>query len=640
MLDAKAAIAPAPAFPWAAIAAQLRSVQAGLKRISDSETTTGWLTQAAKVLGSIGSLGVLVWYERTESGWSAPLVSSRDADPAVLQELCQLAGRAAESGPATTRVVDARKTTWFAVAMPVGTAGCLAATFQQHSEPDDWFVSQLDHAAAELASRLAAKSLTQVRIELSSSAAVIELATRIEAAESLEAACQMLVEEVGQYLSVTVALGLVPTPTSHSKLQAISGTAGVDTDSPRSRLISAAIDEVLVHDRVTCFSASLRSPPLGFENQSGGSFQLRGVENAETQRKPFQQTGLLTHQRLVADGICHSVIGVPLKDRDGQLLGAWVCLGDEQLTANEAAIDFLRACEFRLGDTIKLLRRAERSRLRRLLDRCRKKVGGSLTKVIVGGSVAVAALMAVPWPHRVKCDCQLEPVTRRFVAAPFDGTLEKAFVEPGQVVEAGELLAQMDDREINWEKAGVDAEQQRAAKERDSKLANHKIAESQLAKYEVERLELRRRLLSHRGEHLEIRSPIAGLVIVGDLKKSEGVPLTTGKNLFEIAPLDRMVVEVAIPERDRIHADIGQDVDITLEGFSGEHWSGKVVRIHPRSEIRDQENVFIGEVELENVGNRLLPGLHGHARLASGWRSVGWLLFHRPVEALVFWMGW
>ena len=156
----------------------------------------------------------------------------------------------------------------------------------------------------------------------------------------------------------------------------------------------------------------------------------------------------------------------------------------------------------------------------------------------------------------------------------------------------------------------------------------------------MERLKLRQRLLTHRSENLEIRSPIAGLVIDGDLKRSEGIPLATGDTMFEIAPIDQMVVEIAIPETDIAHVEVGQEVSVSLEGIRDRSLTGELIRIHPRSEMKDDEHVFIGEVEFDNPDGQLLPGMHGNASIASGFQPMGWVVFHRPCEAFLFWMGW
>ena len=68
--------------------------------------------------------------------------------------------------------------------------------------------------------------------------------------------------------------------------------------------------------------------------------------------------------------------------------------------------------------------------------------------------VAMAAAAFVPIPYKIDCVCTLEPVVRRFVAAPHAGVLEKSIVEPGDRVRRNDVLGRMDGREIQWELAG------------------------------------------------------------------------------------------------------------------------------------------------------------------------------------------
>ncbi len=594
----------------------IRLIQIRTRAVLSEHSEDKRLTALADVLAQVGGLGVLAFCRPSSSGWSLWRTEVRCNDDVMWPKLDAIANRLADQVSVIARLTDSTQAVWRAIALRVrttiGDPAGLIVTFRESTFSDESLVALMEVVGLELAIARSEDDRRLNTIELDCSTAVLELASNLESCDSLAEACQLFVERVANYLNATVAMGLLNSSSANCELRAVSGVAGIDSHSARSHALAAALNEVVIHEEPTCW------PPLD----------------------PMGRQSLLTHRRLVDEQLCQSVLGMPIKDARGNLLGSWVCLGDGQLSGNLQVRGFLRACEFRLGPTLHLLQRAERSRWQRMLDRLRHFFGGSLRRVTCISLVLLSGVLAIPWPHRLKCKSELQPVTRRFIAAPFEGTLEKAFVEPGDVVQQGDLLARIDDREINWEMAGVDAEQQKALKEQDSRLAKHEIAASQLAHFDAERLELRKRLLNHRGEHLEIRSPIAGLVLVGDLKRSEGAPLSVGTNLFEIAPLDRMIVEVAIPERDSVHASVGQKVDLTLEGFLGSHWGGTLLRIHPRSEMRERENVFIGEFELENLDGRLLPGMHGQARLEGKLRPLVWLMFHRAWESLVFSMGW
>lgn len=448
--------------------------------------------------------------------------------------------------------------------------------------------------------------------ELAAAAAIIELCRRIESTETLDEACRLLVDDTSRFIGVpVVAVALQSGSHGLCNLTAVSDTK-LKTDPAIVGAFEAACDEVLIREETTIWPA-----------QSASS-----------------RHALRTHQQLQQALDSAAVLGCPITTSDGHTLGAWIFSGNDDLIGNAAHRHFVEAASPRIGSALHLIRKTDRPKWRRSLDAVFARATVSRRRTVLAVSAAVLAVMLLPLSWSVESRVELQPVLRRFVAAPFAGTLEKAFVTPGDTVQPGARLARMDEREIDWELAGLDAEHHQASRERDSHLVQQDIGAAEISRYDMERLELRRKLLSHRAEHLEIVSPIAGLVISGDLKKSEGVPLGEGDRLFEIAPLDRMLVEISIPEADIRHTRIGQHVGIVLEAFPGQTWTGTLSRIHPRSEIRDDEHVFIGEVELENSSGRLRPGMQGYADIEAGRRPLGWILFHRPIEALLLSMGW
>ena len=101
-----------------------------------------------------------------------------------------------------------------------------------------------------------------------------------------------------------------------------------------------------------------------------------------------------------------------------------------------------------VGSCLALLRRAERGWLQKKMSGVRETLRRKWSRVVLAGAALLVAAMFLPLPYRVKCDCELQPVVRRYVAAPFDATLERSYVEPGDLVSKEQLLAQIDGREI------------------------------------------------------------------------------------------------------------------------------------------------------------------------------------------------
>ena len=301
---------------------------------------------------------------------------------------------------------------------------------------------------------------------------------------------------------------------------------------------------------------------------------------------------------------------------------------------------FLRAGAGALAGCLSVLQKLADSRWLKVIRSARHALTTSRLQLVGWITAAVAMLLLVPMTYRIRCSLELQPVERHYVAAPFDGPLEECLVEPGDVVVKDQLLAQMDGREIRWELAEVQANLNKATKERNTQLSKKEFGNAAISGHEMQRLEQRAALLTHRSSSLEIRSPADGVVVSGDHREAEGVPLEMGKTLFEIAPLNAMVVELCVPEADVRHVEIGMSVAIQLEAVPEESITAVIRTVHPRAELRDGENIFVAEADILNDDALLRPGMKGSATISTRRHTLGWNLFHKPTAWLLGWLGW
>jgi multidrug efflux pump subunit AcrA (membrane-fusion protein) len=223
---------------------------------------------------------------------------------------------------------------------------------------------------------------------------------------------------------------------------------------------------------------------------------------------------------------------------------------------------------------------------------------------------------------------------RRTIAAPFESRLEKSHVKPGDRVEKDQILAELDGREIRVALAEAIAARSAALKKRDNAMVLSDPSGLQMAQLEADRLDLEVERLQYRNDNLIIRSPLAGVVLAGDLERSEGVPVTAGQKLFEVAPLAGMVLEVSVPDREVRHVETGMKVEYRLESDSGRKRIAQLSNLHPAAEISEGDHVFIAEAALENPDGFLRPGMKGEARILSGKKPVAWIFFHGLWEYL------
>jgi multidrug efflux pump subunit AcrA (membrane-fusion protein) len=249
-----------------------------------------------------------------------------------------------------------------------------------------------------------------------------------------------------------------------------------------------------------------------------------------------------------------------------------------------------------------------------------------LTVAVLG---ILSFILAIPVTHKIEGQATLQPSVRRFVTAPFAGVLKTSLREPGDVVATGEILAALDGQEIAWTLAGLTAERNRLLKQKDISAASRDTAAVQVAELEIERVDAQVALQNYRTENLAIRSPIAGVVLSGDLKRVQGSPLTAGQSLFEIAPLSDMVVEVAVPSTELSYLSVALPMTLKLAAYPNDMWSLDVKRIHPKVIVHESATVIVVEGHLSNQDNRLRPGMRGKAQIEIGKRPLAWVLFYR-----------
>lgn len=441
----------------------------------------------------------------------------------------------------------------------------------------------------------------------------LDLMDKLQRSGGRQETNSVLVNELRTHLNCdTVAIGRCRRGSRRCRLQAISEMADFDRRSELAQAYEAVLDETVLRDTMTQWPAS----------DASDRYATRA------------------HQNLASATQTTRVVSSPLRSAQGDLVGAWVFLENKANSQRSNLAEFVGFCAKHMGPFLHLLWKANGNAAKRGVRGLLGAIIASKAKFVLLLLVAAIGILCMSAPYRISADAQIQPLTRRFVAAPFAGTLESTLVSPGDVVAQGDVLARIDGREIQWELDGLLAEYHRVTKTRDSALANAQVGEAQLAKLEMERIGLRTRLLEHRIRHLEIKSPIDGVVVTGDLAKAEGAPLGMGQSLFEIAPLGEMLVEVAVPEGEIQYVLAEQEMVLRLDAYAASKWKASISKIHPRAEIRDDRNVFIAEAVLRDSEGVLRPGMKGQARLTGPRRTLAWNLFHRPYEKLAQMWGW
>jgi len=123
-------------------------------------------------------------------------------------------------------------------------------------------------------------------------------------------------------------------------------------------------------------------------------------------------------------------------------------------------------------------------------------------------------------------------------------------------------------------------------------------------------------LLMVQREKMTLHAPMSGTVMARSVEIGELA--SPGATLFTIADLDAVSLTVYIPENQYGRIQLGQDVQVSVDSFPGEVFSGVVVRIADEAEFTPrnvqtvegrQTTVYAIRIELDNVDQALKPGM-------------------------------
>ena len=445
-------------------------------------------------------------------------------------------------------------------------------------------------------------------------AALQEISLAVADSKSTQQACRKLANHLKTHLTEMTAQTEVTVFIGKSTLDKFPTLVGVsDSDSlPENASLIEAVESAMAE----CIS-----------------------RNAETSWPPEGENfSLLCHKRLSKHLNDQHVNSYQLPDSTGDPQAVLTVQSSESLDSRVK--NFLSTAQTQLGVAVSLADRNEKNRLQRFYDQAVKNFKEKKTKTICKILAGVFLLGMIPLPYQIKATTEVQPAEKMFLHAPFAVPLKESLVEPGDLVLKGAELARLDDKELTMELAEVQADFHRSEKNRDGFVATHEPGEARLARHESEVLEARLEILERRAQQLVVRSPIDGIVIAGDWKNSAGMPLETGQSLYEIAPLEKLSIDIYIPEDDVRYAQTGQSVRIKFDSYPFETFSGKLARIHPAAEIKNSSNVFVATVLMDNPEGKLRPGMKGNAKCSSVWRPVWWNLLQKPAARCMRYVGW
>jgi len=226
---------------------------------------------------------------------------------------------------------------------------------------------------------------------------------------------------------------------------------------------------------------------------------------------------------------------------------------------------------------------------------------------------------------------EIKPWMEAPIYARISGYLKQRYVDIGDSVEAGQLLATIDTPEqlqelerargqldqaeaslgiskitaARWSELLTTAsvsEQDAAEKQADLKL---KTAIANSARSEVRRLEKIQAFS-------RVIAPFSGIITVRNIDSGDLIVAAGNRELFHLAQIKKLRVFVQVPQEMARSIDIGQSAEMTLPGLPGHKFTAKVIRT--AGVITADSRTLPVELEADNPKGDILAGSYAKMR--------------------------
>ncbi|HEX9109657.1 MAG TPA: efflux RND transporter periplasmic adaptor subunit [Longimicrobiales bacterium] len=222
------------------------------------------------------------------------------------------------------------------------------------------------------------------------------------------------------------------------------------------------------------------------------------------------------------------------------------------------------------------------------------------------------------------------------VRAEVGGAVLQTFADKGQRVQAGQLLARIDDtalrdQYLSARSAVTTASEAAAVAQRNLERSQRLVTAGALADRDLETAKLsassaqsqlqdaRSRLVQAQKQldKTAIRAPLAG--VISDRPVSSGDIVQAGNPLFTVVDPSSMRLDAAVPADQLGSVHVGAPVFFTVTGYPGRSFQGHVERINPAADpATGQVPVYIS---IPNAAGTLVGGLYAQGRVASETRQ-------------------
>ncbi len=221
-------------------------------------------------------------------------------------------------------------------------------------------------------------------------------------------------------------------------------------------------------------------------------------------------------------------------------------------------------------------------------------------------------------PIRVEVTGQVAPIFQATLSSRIQGTIDTLLVREGSKVSKGQLLIQLDSRDLQADLARANAEVDNAKAHLDR--MNQLYAQDAVSKQEMENAtrgnsvaDANRRTVEAQLSYTMVRAPFNG--IITEKKVEAGELASPGQPLLKMEDPLHLRLEATVAEGDLKSVSRGNNIPVVIDALGGQALAGLVSQILPAGD--PHTHTFMVKVDLpRTVG--LKTGMFGRFQLDTG----------------------
>jgi putative peptide zinc metalloprotease protein len=262
-----------------------------------------------------------------------------------------------------------------------------------------------------------------------------------------------------------------------------------------------------------------------------------------------------------------------------------------------------------------------------------------LTRAQTFGVLGVVLLLFVPpVPTGVSSELLLEPGKDAHLRTTVSGNIAEVLVSQGQEVKAGQLLAVLQNPEIEANAGVTSAELTLASS--NLRQNQDQPASGKSAQAARERIRLQKQLAVARSnlDALQIRAPFDGVITTPNIRQSVGQFLAAGDEFCRVSDPHTMKARIFVSDRDLNDIRPGATARVKVLPYAFRTYSGHVDQILPAAAMdapvsqtqkltrlgQELTNRFAVVMVFPNPDGTLTGGMTGVAKITAKSRPLAW----------------